>query len=890
MRHPLNVLLRVGRSKADRVSLLGDLAEECDAQLARGHRPLSVFAWYTKEILVAFGCGMRDLIARRGTSGRRPLNTSRLHRLFSWPDLKLSARLLIKHPGLTLVATVGFTVGTAITAGAFAFLYGALYPHLPLDDGDRIVALENWNIAVNNEERHTLHDLAAWRDQMTSVSEVSAFQTVDAILESGRRGPEVVRIAEMTASGFRVARVSAMLGRSLGPDDERASAAPVLVIGYDVWQSRFGGNRAVVGEPVRIGNTIHTIVGVMPEGFRFPVNHQYWTAFRHNPNAYARGSGPAIFIFGRLGPGATMTSAQAELAAIGVRSATAFPATHGQLKPRVLPYTRPINDIQDEGIDWSMFALQILISLVSVIIAFNVAVLVYARTASRRGEIAVRTALGASRGRIVTQLFAEALLLALTPAVIGLLLAQRGATLATTLMAEQSAIAGVPPFWTDYSVRPATVVYLLGVVIVTAAIVGVLPALHATRRTTHESLRELSGSTGIRLGRLWSVFIVAQVAIAVAVLPAVVGVGLGQMRDGLTRYTYPLEEFVSAELNVDQDATPLGQRWTELKRRLEAEASVAGVTFTASLPGRNIAVPFEAQRGSFGSEPARVIGIDLDYLRLHGARLVAGRALDRRDVSDVSNPVIVNRAFVRKILKGDEAIGRRIRPMATDPRVNVPPPWFEIVGVAEDLQSNPIDPDAVNARVFYPVTSEQVSRASLIVRFRGPARISLDRGFAYTLADVTASIDRSLQLGAVRLVDEASRKERSVVELTALAVGLLMLTVLLLSAAGVHALMSFTVTQRWREIGIRTALGGAPHRVLGSIFSRVGKQVGLGVVIGLGGAIAIESAAGGLVMKGQPAIAIPVITLIVIAVGVLAAIGPARRGLRIAPTDALKTY
>ena len=147
-----------------------------------------------------------------------------------------------------------------------------------------------------------------------------------------------------------MARVPALLGRFLTPDDEREAAPPVVVIGYDVWQSRFGQDRSVIGQQVRLGNTQHTIVGVMPEGFGFPVNHQYWIALRANPSAYARGAGPVLFVFGRLAPGATMASAQAELAVIGQRAAAAFPATNATLKPQVLDYTKPINDIQDTSV------------------------------------------------------------------------------------------------------------------------------------------------------------------------------------------------------------------------------------------------------------------------------------------------------------------------------------------------------------------------------------------------------------------------------------------------------------------------------------------------------------------------------------------------------------
>ena len=199
------------------MSLLGDLEEERRARLARGSGRLAAFAWYTAEILRAFVWGLRDAVVRRTSHLARARGS--LARIaarrssFSWPDIKLSLRLLIRNPGLTAVSTVGITVGIAIAAGMFGFFHANFDPTLPLDEGDRIVALENWDVAGNNENHHSLHDFVTWRDQMTSVVEISAFRYTGATMQAGDRLPETVRIAAMSASGFRVARVPALLGR-----------------------------------------------------------------------------------------------------------------------------------------------------------------------------------------------------------------------------------------------------------------------------------------------------------------------------------------------------------------------------------------------------------------------------------------------------------------------------------------------------------------------------------------------------------------------------------------------------------------------------------------------------------------------------------------------------
>jgi putative ABC transport system permease protein len=885
--------------EADRVSLLGDIEEERRARIRRGSGHLSTFVWQTGQILAACVYGARDALRRSPQASRDPSPGRRAWAgLVSWPDLKLSLRLLLKHPGLTLVASVGIAVGIAICAGFFAFAQSQLYPTLPLDEGDRIIGIENQNVVTRHENRNVLHDFVTWRDQMTTVVEIGAFHQMDARLQFGTRHAETVRIAAMTASGFTVARVAPLMGRFLAPDDERPDADPVLVVGYDAWRSRFAQDPSVVGQQVRIGTTIHTIVGVMPEGFKFPVNHQFWVPLRANPLAFERGAGPQLCVFGRLAPGATFASAQAELAAIGRHTASAFPQTHANLKPLVVKYTLTVTGDAEEGIEVAVLIAEVLVSLVLVVVALNLAILVYARTTYRHREIAIRTALGAGRLRIVTQLSAEALTLALVPAIAGLALAQYGVRLSLQIFHQQPVFGGAAPFWTDYSLQPATIGYVLALVVVTVGIVGVLPALRATRRSVAGNIGQLG--TSVRLGRTWGVLIVAQVAIAVAALPAMVRLGLTEIRSGLTRPSYPIKEFLGLAITTEGGKDRLGHRLTELKRRLQAEPDVAGVTFAASLPGRSIArvelmgpagnaVPTDSKPTAAG---IRTFGIDSDYFNVYGVRLLAGRSFDARDSGDLTNPVIVDRSFVRAFLNDGHPLGRRFRDGARAGS-GQPSPWYEIVGVTENLATNPIDHHAVPAYVFYPVAAEQVTAASLRLHVRGPAAAHLESGLPQRLHRLAAGIDPALRPGEIRPSAFIDLSESLKTRLIGQTLTLVMVTVLMLSAAGVYALMSFTVAQRRREIGIRTALGAPPYRVLQSIFSRVAVQVGSGMLVGIAGAVTLESpitsAIGWPELAGRRAIVLPAIALVMLLAGFLAAFGPARRGLRIQPTEALKT-
>lgn len=821
-------------------------------------------------------------------------------------DLRLGFRMLAKYPGLTVVGGLGMAVAIAIGAGFFAFLHSHLYPRIPLEEGERIIALENWDVQANNEERQAVHDFVAWRDGLKSVTDIAAFRDVQHNLITGEGPSDLVHVAEMTAAGFRVARVPPLLGRYLVEDDEREGAPRVVVIGHDVWQNRFQGDTAIVGRVVRFGTTAHTVVGVMPRGFAFPRDHRFWTPMRVDPAKYERGRGPELFIFGRLVPGFTIDDAQAELSAIGRRTAAAFPKTHERLRPQALPYTYPLLDIQDPGGMWQFTLMQVMVSLLLVVIALNVAVLVYARTATRRGEIAVRMALGASRRRIVAQLFVEALVLTAGAAAVGLPLAQFGLRQGNLIMEQEVGV----PFWTDYGLRPATVLYVVGLAVLAAVIVGVLPGLQSTGRQLQADLRQLGGGTGMRLGKTWTALVVAQVAIAVAALPSAASMGWDFVRGAMTKPLFPAEQFLVAAVGLPESEVPtaadtaahqremvarFGAHLTELMRRVQAEPNVAGVTFTGSLPGRGGVVRVEvdgvpAPPESPSGHVIRSSGVGPGFLDIVGARVLAGRRFADADLRTDATAVIVNRTFVRKVLGGASALGKHVRyvPDAADETASADAttrgPWYEIVGVVEDLQSNALDPELVPANVYYPVSPEQVRGASLAVRMRGPTPLR----FGQRLREITIGVDPTLRLGAVRSMADADRQAEVAARLVALAVGLIMVSVFLLSAAGAYALMSFAVAQRRREIGIRSALGAPRSQVLRSIFSRAAGQIAIGLVLGVSAAAVLERLSGGELMSGEAAILLPGVAVTMAIVGLLAALGPARRALGIQPTEALR--
>lgn len=821
----------------------------------------------------------------------------------SWLDVKLGIRMLAKYPALSLVGGLGIAVAIAIGAGSFAFFYSALYPTIPLDQGGRLVALENWDTRTNNEERHAVHDFATWRAEMKTVQDIGAFRTVRRNLIVPGGPAELVSLAEMSAAGFRAARVPPLVGRHVVPDDEREGAAPVMVIGYEAWRTRFAGDSRIVGRSVRLGNSVHTVVGVMPEGFAFPVSHEFWLPLRAAPSAYARGKGPEIFVFGRLAPGATREQAQAELATLGRRAAAAFPATNATLRPHVVPYTYPILDIQDVAV-WEVGMMQLTVSLLLVVVAINVAILVYARTASRQGEIAVRSALGASRRRVVAQLFAEALVLAAVSAVAGLALAQAGLRLANQIMDQETEGS---PFWVDYGLSWAAVLYAVGLAVVAAVIVGVLPALQVTGSRLESALRRLGGGTGMRMGKTWTLLVVAQVAIVVAVLPVAVFMGWDQVRHAATRPAFAAGDFYVASLAMDQEPPPgtdpdvyRGERGARLEalraefaRRLETEPGVSRVTLSSTIPGRERKARIEVPGTPTTADGREVRSgrVDAGFFGAFGAAILAGRGFGPADRDTASTAVVVNRAFVRQLLGGGSAVGRTLRYVVPEEIEPGETPAgdvqagrrYEIVGVVDDLQENAMDPALVRPAVYHPLALGMGGPATLTIRVQGEAPPSFTR----RLREIGTELDPALRLNVVPLA-ETYRQDEVVVQLTSLVLTLVTASVLLLSAAGIYALMSFAVAQRRREIGIRAALGAHPRQLVRAVFSRAAGQLALGLLAGAGATAALDGISGGDLIGGKGAVILPAVAVVMMVVGLLAAVGPARRGLRIEPTEALR--
>ena len=826
---------------------------------------------------------------------------------FSMLDLRLGARMLRKHPGLTVIGTIAVAFAIAVGTAGFEIVKQILFPTIPLPDGNRIVGLRNWHFTTT----YTLtgvsrRDYSTWQRELTTLTNLATgiAQSRNISLTANAASTEPVNVADVTASLFDLTRVPALMGRTLLPGDEAADATDVAVISYDFWQNQLGGATNVVGRTIYISGSRTMIVGVMPRDYAFPRRNGVW-----RPLHLERLNETAVRLplaFGRLAAGRTFDEARAEVAALGTRSAAVFPEANRDARPEVGSLARMLLPIAD---DVRMFvgSLNIFFVIFLALVCGNVALLLFARAASRQTEIVVRVALGASRGRIITQLFAEALVLCAVGAVVGLLAASFLLRWSWTIGEGQLHML---PFWMGGPLSPTTMVYAIGLTLFAAAIAGVVPALKVTSGGVDARLRAMSsGGGGLQFGGVWTGVIVAQIALTV-IFPFVTNAIRGelvQMRDTPARFA--ADEFLSATLSLDRldgpaagaDTTPAARaarfdvRYRTLADRLMTEPGILGVTYANRLP----LMYHPARMMEMDAGPAAPVNpnwpegyrvstavVDPNFFDVLGTPVVRGRSLTSTDVAPEPNAVLVNESFVKRVLGGRNPIGRQLRFLAPDDRPVTPDgkpgPWLEVVGVVPDLGISGTEGDPKVARVYWATRPKYLGGLRLAVHVRGdPQR------FAPRLRELAAAVDPAMRVAdpmpASRLLDAEVDFDAFFVRLL---YGLTAVT-LLLSLAGVYAVTAFAVAKRMREIGVRVALGARPRQIIFTVFKRPFIQLALGIGVG---AIVLTTLVtyGDSNLKPRELVEPGVVVVLVGVICLLACVVPARRALAIQPTEALK--
>lgn len=795
-------------------------------------------------------------------------------------DLTLGVRMLRKYPGLTITGIVGMGMAVAIGATTFTMIELSTRPHIPLPEGDRLVAVRLWHARANRPVDSKPFEYFTWRE-LQSLREVAAFRMTRRNLTLPNAIAEPVDVAEMSAAAFDVSRVRPLRGRYLEPGDERVGAEHVVVIGFDLWQTKLRADSMIVGKQLRLGSVAHTIVGVMPKGFAMPLDHQVWTPLRLEASI-APGIGRELFVFGRLADGITSGSARSEVEARMRIVQSAYPAEYANVEARLVPYAMLFDNSTDVNQPWAFFSIQGLLSMILVLIAINVAALVYARTATRRGEIAVRLSLGASSRRIVGQLFAEALVLATVASSVGLAVAFVAFRLAHNALAKSG--SGMP-FWWEPRITLGTVLYVAGLALLAAFIIGVIPTRSAVAANVRTTLNELTCGTTLRLPKAWTVLIVAQVAVAVVVLPAIVHLSAVYIWHSFIAPGFDADKYLSARIEFTDDMQPTGvaARLPTLEERLEAVPNVTAVTYSAHTPGFEPEHYLDVEHGSQKVWRARMTEVATDYFATFNVAIRRGRGFHSGDLLGEATGIIVNESFVREVFAGGNGVGQRVRIHRWESDSGPAHPWLEVVGVVPDFPPNKLNPVLTDARVYRPLLPHSAESAMISLRMS-----TEPIAFGDGLRRIASAVDPDMQLREIMPLDAVYTKgNRAMGRLAGIAMALVALSVIALSAAGMYSLMSFTVTRRRREIGIRSALGANPLRVLGSVMARATYQLALGCAAGL--AVAVVLAKLGDEYVGQYGlIVVPSVLALMLLTGLLAAWGPARRGLRIRPSEALK--
>jgi putative ABC transport system permease protein len=708
----------------------------------------------------------------------------------------------------------------------------------------------------------------------------------DAVNLTGGGTPERITIARATPNFFAVLGAQPVLGRGFLPEEERAGQNQTVVLSYGLWQRRFGGDRSIIGKTIKLDGLSHVVVGVMNKKFNFPVSAEMWLPWTIDPrDSQVRGR-HYIEILARLKPGVSLRQSSAEMTTISRRLAEQYPETNRGWDAQVIPIKYFVTG--DLTYRYTLM-LMAAVGFVLLIACANVANLQFARGAARQKEFAVRTALGAKRGRVVRQLLTESMVLSLAGAAAGLGLAELGVKLILHYMPADIAryIAG----WYEIQLDTRAFAFALGLAVLSGIVSGLGPAIQSSRPDLNETLKESGRGTsaGRSRQRVRSVLVVAELALALVLL-----IGAGLMVTGVnsllaTRQPYDPQRVLSVQINLPEDKYKDPQAraafYEGTLEQLRSVPEIASAAIVRSLPygdGERTAqlgvegVPVE--KGEYRS--AQVETISPDYFSLLRIPLREGRALGERDGAESLPVAVVSERIARRYWPGRSPLGKRVKAGAADSDQ----PWLTIVGVVGEIQYDWLnkEPPPVLYRSYRQAPEDWTT---LAIRTHGdPMRV------VAAVRSQVAKVDPDQPLAEIKTLDRVMTD--AVLGLSYVAVMMIVLgaIALLLSAIGVSGLMAYAVTERTHEIGVRLALGAQRDAVLRMLVGRGMLLAGIGLAIGFTGAIFLARLLSSLIF-GVGATDLGTfggVLAAMAAVALAASYIPARRAARLDPTIALR--
>jgi putative ABC transport system permease protein len=802
-------------------------------------------------------------------------------------DLRFAARMLLKDRWFTVVAATALGLGIGVNTTVFTFVNAVLIRGLPFERADEIVYLATHDTTrdENDSSAASWQEFEDWRDKARSFSALAAFRFQPMNISDPDHPAERASGVAVTANTFSVLRQQPFLGRDFAPGDDAAGAAPVVIIGYSIWKNRYGSDTAVIGRALKINEVAHTIIGIMPEGMRFPTNSDLWRPLQPLTGESRRNR--FISVFGRLAPGVTWNQAAAEMAGISRQLQTTYPDTNKNIEARLMTFNQRFNGGPIRLVFLSLLGA---VGFVLLIACANVANLLLARSAYRAREMAVRTALGASRGRIVRQLLIESVMLACIGGVLGLALASVGIRLFDAAVADVG-----KPYWIVFTFDLTVFGYFAVICLVTGIVFGLAPALQVSKTNLNDLMKEggRGQSGGARARWLTSTLVVGELALTLALLT---GAGL-MARSFLKLYSLDLGfetgHVLTLRTQLVESKYPKPEErrifFDALQQRIRALPGVTHAALASTLPlGGTGEFKFEIEGQPFSNETTRprvaVVDAGPGYFETLGVAVQRGRAFVEADGAAGAEVIVINRRLATEFFAATEPLGRRIRLMQGS-KEDQPGPWLTIVGISPTIRQGEVQALEPAAVLYKPSRMSASLSTAMIVRTAGDPRSMIG-----AVREAAKILDPDQPLFDVRTLDEFLARNRWQYAVFGSIFVILAVLALVLSSVGIYAITSYAVTQRTQELGLRLALGAQASQIAWLILRTGLVQLGIGLALGLAAAYGVSQVLKSLVAQ-IPAVD-PVtfigITALLTIVMLTACLIPARRATRMDPLQALR--
>lgn len=802
-------------------------------------------------------------------------------------DLKFGARSLMRMPGSAAISVVVLAIGIGLCTFMFSLVYGVYFRGLDLPEADQVLVLFQTDFENDqNQLAVPIQDLADWREAQTSFEGLSGTYggTVNV---SGVEEPIRFGGAFVSANLFDILRVQPVIGRGFEEGDDDPDAPLNVVLGYEAWQEQFAGDRSVVGRDVRVNGEPSTILGVMPEGFAFPHDAQVWVPFRDDPLATPRRQGRRATVYGRLNDGVTKERATTEITGIARQLELEYPEENEGLGAAVLT---PVEANMDPQINMVFAAMMFAVICVLLVACANVASLLLARATMRTKEAGVRIAMGGSRLRVMTPFLAEALVLASAGAAIGIGIAH------VCVNWFDAATAESRPWFMEFQVDLPILAFVVGVTVLTALVAGILPAVQMSRTDVSSVLKDESrGSSGLKMGRVSRILVTAEVALSFALL---VGAGLmtkSMIQVGNAEYPFETERLFTARVGVFQtdypDRESRQQLWSDLASELANLSEVSAVALTTNLPydgsnSRRIAIE-GVEYPELNDHPVVASStVTPGFFAALGTSVTSGRDFVEQDDLESELVVIVNQPMVDGFFDGRDPIGLRFREGASDSL-----PMQTIVGVVPDLHMQngqpPGTPGYQPAGYYRPLRQTDASFLSIAAVPRGENALSIT-------ADVRGAVRRiDPDMPIYEIMTELEVVEAQIWFYRAFGTVFVVfgLAALFMASVGLYGVLSFAVSRRTQEMGIRMALGAGAPDVIRLVARQGASQLAFGLGIGMVLALGVTRVVAILMYNVDPQDpwVFGGVFAIIISVGMVASVFPARRATSVDPVEALRS-